>query len=162
MDAKALKDVAVVSVEGAARLGRVKEVLFETDPLRVAGLRAADESGESVVPFDRVSSFGSDAVMVERPDANQVSRHGGSYSHLRSLADLQKLKVVDETGGYVGTLRTVEFDPESGRVERLVAEAGGVLGVGGKRTTIEGQDVRSVGSDLLTIASTAQPSASAE
>ena len=151
MDAKSLKNVAIVSVEGAARLGRVTEVLFETNPLRLAALRASDQSGESVLPFDRVSSFGSDAVMVETPDVSQVSRQTDSFTHLRSLADLQTLKVVDESGGFIGTITDIHFDPDSGRVERLVAHTGGMLGVGGKKTTIEGHDVRSVGSDLITI-----------
>jgi uncharacterized protein YrrD len=153
MDAKSLSDVAIVSVEGAARLGRIKDVLFEMDPLRVAGLRTADESGESIVPFERVSSFGSDAVMVETPGVSALAVQG-SLSHLPTLADMQKLKVVDESGGYVGTVRTVEFDPASGRVERIVTEAGGVLGVGSRKTTIEAQDLRSVGTDLLTVAKT--------
>lgn len=155
MDAKSLKNVAIVSVEGAARLGRVTEVLFETDPLRLAALRASDQSGESILPFDQVKSFGSDAVMVETPDVSQVSRQLDSFTHLRSLADLQKLKVVDETGGFIGTVTAVHFDPDSGRVERLMAQTGGVLGVGARGTTIEGQNVRSVGPDLLTI--TANP-----
>ncbi len=160
MDPGTLKGVAIVSVEGAARLGRVKEVLFRTDPLRVAALLAADESGESIVPFDRVSSFGSDAVMVETAD---VSEHSPPPSNqFRSLADLQKLKVVDDTGGYVGTVKTLDFDPASGRVERLVAEAGGVLGIGGKTTTVEVRHLRSVGGDLLTISSNREPSASTE
>jgi sporulation protein YlmC with PRC-barrel domain len=160
MDPGTLKGVAIVSVEGAARLGRVKDVLFDTGPLRVVALLAVDESGESTVPFDRVSSFGSDAVMVETADASEHSPQPSN--HLRSLAGLQTLKVVDETGKYVGTVKTVDFDPDSGHVERLVAETGGVLGRGGTKTTVEAQHVRSVGSDLLTISSNREPSASTD
>ena len=160
MDPGTLNGVAIVSVEGAARLGRVREVLFDTDPLRVAALLAHDKSGESIVPFDRVSSFGADAVMVETAD---VSEHSPQpLSQLRSLTDLQKLKVVDETGGYVGTVKSLDFDPDSGRVERLVAETGGVLGIGRKRTTVEAHHVRSLGGDLLTISSNQEPSASTD
>ena len=158
MDPATLKGVAIVSMEGAARLGRVKEVLFATDPpLRVAALQATDKSGESVVPFERVSSFGSDAVMVETPD---VSEHAPQPSSpLRSLADLLKLKVVDQSGAFVGTVKSLDFDPDTGRVERLVAAAGGVLGMGGTSQTVEAVDIRSVGDDLLTISSDASASA---
>lgn len=152
MDPLHLKDVAIVSVEGAARLGRIKDVLFETSPLRVAALLAGDDAGESIVRFDRVSSFGSDAVMVETAD---VSEHAPQPSNrLRGLAQIIGLKVVDETGGYVGTVKTLDFDPETGDVQRLMAQAGGdgVLGIGaGQRTTVEAHDVRSVGDDLITI-----------
>ncbi len=153
MDADSLNDVAIVSVTGAARLGRVSDVLFATDPLRIAALKATGEPNEVILPFDQVSNFGSDAVMVESPDVTQLSRQGGSFSQLRSLTELKKLKVVDQAGTYVGTIRTVDFDPETGRVNRLVVGSGGVLGMGGRNTTIEGEAVLSVGSDLLTIAS---------
>jgi sporulation protein YlmC with PRC-barrel domain len=153
MDAERLNDVAVVSVTEAARLGRVRDVLFQTEPLRVAAIKAAGPSSEFILPFDRVSSFGSDALMVETPDVTQLSRTDGSFGQLLGLSELKKLKVVDEEGTYVGTVRAVDFDPDSGRVERLFAEAGGMLGIGGTKTTIEAQMVRSVGSDLLTVAS---------
>ena len=149
MDPLTLNDVAIVSVEGAARLGRIKDVLFETSPLRVAALLAADKAGESIVRFDRVSSFGSDAVMVETAD---VSEHAPQpSSQLRSLAEILRLKVVDETGGYVGTVKTLDFDADTGLVGRLVVQVGvlGVLGIG--QTTVEADDVRSVGGDLITV-----------
>lgn len=158
MDADSLNDVAVVSVTEAAKLGRVSEVLFATEPLRVAALKAGAGSKEFFVPFDQVSNFGSDAVMVATPDVAQHSREGGSFSHLRSLSELKKLKIVDEAGTYVGNLRSVDFDPGSGRVERLFAESGGVMGVGATKATIEADSVRGVGADLLTIASTAESS----
>ena len=162
MDANSLNDVAVVSVTGAARLGRVTQVLFETDPLRVAGLKAAAASGEFILPFDQVSRFGSDAVMVETPDVTQLSREGSAFSQLRTLTELKKLKVVDEAGTYVGTVQAVHFDPESGRVERLVAQSGGVLGLGRRGMDIEGTNVRSVGPDLLTITSSPEAAPSTD
>lgn len=153
MDADSLNNVAVVSVAEAARLGRVTEVLFEIDPMRIAALKATAGSNEFFVPFDQVSNFGSDAVMVKTPDVTELSRQGSSFSHLRSLATLKKLKVVDEAGTYVGTIKTIQFDPHSGRVERVLAETGGVLGLGRTHTTIEADAVRGVGDDLLTVAS---------
>jgi sporulation protein YlmC with PRC-barrel domain len=160
MDADSLNNVAVVSVVEAARLGRVTEVLFEIEPLRVAALKAAAASNEFFVPFEQVSNFGTDAVMVKTPDVTELSRQDSSYSHLRSLTELKKLKVVDEAGTYLGTIRTVEFDPMSGQVQRLVAEQGGVLGVGRHKETIDGQAVRGVGSDLLTVAHTPEATGS--
>jgi sporulation protein YlmC with PRC-barrel domain len=162
MDAKTLNDVAVVSVSEAARLGRVTDVLFETEPLRAAALKASDGSSQFVVPLDQVSSFGTDAVMVESPDVTELSRRGGSFGHLRTLNELQKLKIVDQAGTFVGTIRTVDFDPDNGRIERLFAETGGVFGIGRTSTTIEGQAVRSVGADLVTIASSSDAPGSAE
>lgn len=153
MDAETLNDVAVVSVNEAARLGRVTDILLATEPLRVAALRAGGTSGEFVLPFERIANFGSDAVMVESPNVTELSRQGGSFGQLLSLADLKKFKIVDDAGTYLGTLRAVDFDPSSGRVDRLSAEAGGVLGIGGRKVTIEASEIRSVGNDLVTVAS---------
>ena len=150
MDAKMLNDLPIVSVNGAARLGRVKEVLFATDPFRVAALRAADDWGELLVPFERVSSFGKDAIMVGTPDDGERARQQ-AFKELRSLGELERVKVVDETGAYIGTVKTLEFEPDSGRVQRIVAASGGLLGVAAATTTVEATDLRGVADDLLTI-----------
>ncbi|HWH27784.1 MAG TPA: PRC-barrel domain-containing protein, partial [Mycobacteriales bacterium] len=68
MDAASLKNQTIVAVSGAEKLGTVNEILFETDPLRVAALKATDANGDFVVPFERVRRFGPDAVMVESAD----------------------------------------------------------------------------------------------
>jgi sporulation protein YlmC with PRC-barrel domain len=162
MDAKSLVGIAVVSVTEAARLGGVSDVLFATDPLRVAAIKASSDGTEFVVPFEQVSRFGSDALMVDRPDATQMSSADGTFGHLSGLEQLQKLKIVDDQGTFIGTTQKVEFDVETGRVERLRAHRGGILGAGGTTTTIEGSSIRSVGADVMTVAAEQQATQSDE
>lgn len=151
MDAGTLKDRPIVAVSGAARLGKVSEILFETDPLRVSAIKASGDEGEFIVPIDRVSRFGPDAVMVETAEVKELSRATSSTE--RTLAELTQLKVVDEDGRRLGSVRSVEFDPDSGKVEQILAGEGGMLGIGGIRATIRASGVRGVGTDLLTVAS---------
>jgi sporulation protein YlmC with PRC-barrel domain len=152
MDAKSLVGIAVVSVTEAARLGRVADVLFDTNPLRVAALKATTDKADFAVPFDQIRKIGSDAVMVDRPEATQMSSADGTFGRLNGLDHLEKLKIVDDAGTFIGTLQKVDFDVETGHVERLQARRGGILGAGGTTTTIEAGAVHSVGDDVLTIA----------
>lgn len=64
MDADTLKGLAVVSLAEGTRLGRVTDVLFETEPLRVVALQARGAGGDFVLPFERVRNVGADAVTV--------------------------------------------------------------------------------------------------
>ncbi len=151
MDADKLKGMTIVSIADAARLGRIAEVLFETQPLRVAAFTVAGRDTEFVIPFEQVRNVGADAVTVESSQVTQAAGTGSSFGSLPGLANLQKLKVVDEAGTYVGTIETVELDPATGRVSELVARRGGILGVGGARARIVAKAIRSVGPEVLTI-----------
>jgi sporulation protein YlmC with PRC-barrel domain len=152
MDAESLKGMAVVSIAEAARLGRVTDVLFETTPLRVEALRAANDDTDFVIPFEQVRTLGADAVMVESSEVTQMASAGSTFGALSGLAELRALKVVDEAGTFLGTVRKVELDGLSGHVVRLVAHKGGALGIGGVDTAIDVAAIRSVGSDVLTVA----------
>lgn len=67
------------------------------------------------------------------------------------LHDLEKLKVVDNEGTFLGTLDTIEFDPATGLVTQLSAHKGGLLGMGGTTTPIDASSIVKVGSELLTV-----------
>jgi sporulation protein YlmC with PRC-barrel domain len=154
MDAATLKDREIISVEGATRLGKVSEILFDTQPLRVVALRVHGDDGEFVVRTDRISRFGPDAVMVESPSVREMARP--TRESERTLDDLTNLKVVDEDGKNLGTVRSIEFNPDNGEVEHVVAGGGGMLGMGGMTATIRASGIRGVGTDLLTVAASGE------
>jgi sporulation protein YlmC with PRC-barrel domain len=151
MDADSLNGMAVVSIAEATRLGTITDVVFDAQPLRVAALQAAGKDTAFVIPFDQVRTVGPDAVMVESSQVTQIASGGGALGQLTGLADLRKLKVVDEAGTLLGTVQAVEFDPLTGHVVRLQARKGGVLGVGADTTAIDAASIRSVGSEVLTV-----------
>lgn len=151
MDADKLKGLAVVSLAEGARLGRITDLLFETAPLRVAALRARGDGGDFVLPFARVRNVGTDAVTVESSQETQIASAGTAFDGLVGLGQREQLKVVAAAGTLLGTVRTVELDPATGRVTRLVAHQGGVLGLGGTSTPVEVAAIRSFGTDVLTV-----------
>jgi sporulation protein YlmC with PRC-barrel domain len=157
MDAESLKGMPVVSIAEASRLGRVTDVLLETQPLRIGALRATGDQTDFVIPFDQVRTLGADAVMVESSQVTQMASAGSAFGDLRGLADLKKLKVVDEAGTFLGKIAKIELDPVTGHVARLVARRGGILGVGGSNPTIEVTAIRSVGSEVLTVGTDGKP-----
>lgn len=152
MDANKLRGMTIVSVAEAARLGAITDVVFDPEPLRVAALQVRGEGTDFVIPFDQVRNLGSDAVTVDGSQVTQMASAGGSFDSLPRLSQLLKLKVVDDAGTLIGTLQSIEVDPANGRVVRLVAHRGGMLGVGGASSTIAVEAVRSVGAEVLTVA----------
>jgi len=155
MDANALMGMTIVSVAEAARLGKIADVLFDADPLTVAALHVRAEGTDFIVPFDQVRNLGADAVTVDSSQVTQMASAGGAFDGLPRLTKLLQLKVVDDAGSLIGTLHSVELDATTGRVQRLVAHRGGVLGIGGASRTIAAEAIRSVGADILTVAADA-------
>jgi sporulation protein YlmC with PRC-barrel domain len=151
MDAHTLKGMAIVSVQQGTKLGYIEQPLLDLTARKVAALRVKGESGTFIVPFDQVAAVGTDAITVASSAATQTPSTGGAADELRDLDALGKLKVVDQAGTLLGTLRHVEIDPASGEITQLAAHTGGMLGMGGTTTTIDARSILTVGPELVTV-----------
>ena len=151
MNAQDLKGLAVITLAEAERLGRVDDVVFETGPLRAAALRLKTPSGDRLVSLDEVRSVGADAIVAETTALVGQSDQTLSRQNLPGLAELAKLKVVDDEGSYVGQIVRLDIDPSSGRVTSLDVRKGQTLGFGGETMAIMAEQIVSVGADLMTI-----------
>jgi sporulation protein YlmC with PRC-barrel domain len=151
MDAHTLKGMAIVSVQQGTKLGYVEQPLVDLTARKVAALQVKGESGTFIVPFDAVAAVGTDAITVASSAATQTPSTGGAADDPRNLNALRKLKIVDQAGTFLGTLRHVEIDPASGAITQLTAHKGGMLGLGGTTTTIDAQAILSVGPELVTV-----------
>src|SRR5687768_13470980 len=109
MKAERLKGMAVVSIEDGARLGRIAEVLFDTQPPHIAGFRVDAGDKALLLPFEQVRSLGADAVTIPSRAVAQAGRALSAAETQPSLRDLAKLKVVDEAGTYLGAPREIEI-----------------------------------------------------
>ena len=154
MDAQKLKGMTIVSISEATRLGTITDVLFDTEPLRVAALQAAAEGSEYVIPFALIRNLGSDAVTVESSQVTQMASIRSPIGNLMGLARLHQLKVVDEAGTFVGTVHSAKLDPATGSVVELVVRKGRLLGRA--TTTVPATAIRSVG-DVVTVATDVVP-----
>ena len=152
MDAKTLKDLAVVSLEEGSRLGRVEQALFDLAARQVRAVEVHGDAGTFIVPFEQIESIGSDAITVTSSQVTQTFDAGAAVGTLMGLQELEKLKVVDHEGTFLGTLSIVEFDPASGVVTQLSVHKGGMLGMGGTTTPLDGSSILKVGTELLTVA----------
>lgn len=151
MDAKDLKGMAVVTIAEAAKVGRVDDVMFDTTPLRARGLRLMTETGSRMVGLADVESVGPDAIVTA--DAGAAHRADATLlgQGLLGFEELKQLKVVDQGGQYVGHIEAVDVDAMTGDVIRVEVRKGDILGVGGQTTALQGDDVVSIGPELVTV-----------
>lgn len=151
MDAKTLKGTAVVSLQEGTRLGRVEQPLFDLAARQLRAVEVHGDAGTFIVPFEQIESMGSDAITVTNSQVTQTPNVGGTVGTQMGLQELEKLKVVDNEGTFLGTLDTIEFDPATGLVTQLSAHKGGMLGMGGTTTPVDASSILMVGSELLTV-----------
>jgi len=151
MHSDKLKGVAVVSITEGARLGRIEESLFDPQTLHLEALSIKGDNGSFIVPMDKVRSIGTDAVMVESSAATQTTA-GLPATALLGWGDLKQRKVVDEAGSLLGTVSNLELDTVTGDAVSLVVHKGGMLGLGGETTEIAVGQIKSIGSELITVA----------
>jgi len=144
MDAHQLKGLAVITLAEAERVGRVEDVVFETSPLRAAGLRLRTETGD-------IRSIGADAIITENVTSAEQNDAALNRRQLPGLEDLRKLNVVDEEGQFLGHIGRLEMDPGTGTVERIEVRKGEVLGMGGEGRTLSPDQIISVGAELITV-----------
>jgi sporulation protein YlmC with PRC-barrel domain len=152
MKASALKGKDVVSMVGGVQIGRVEDVLFDTNALRVAALSLTTTGGRSILPFAAIRSLGADAVTVESATAARpaaVQTDAGNL--LRGLGDLTGLKVVNGEGTYLGDVREVTIEQSSGALTELEAHRGGMLGMGGTGVTVLASAIRGIGPETITV-----------
>ena len=142
---------AVVSIAEGTKLGRVDEVLVDTEELRVVALHVTAKDTEAVIPFDQVRSVGTDAVTVPSTRVAQRASGEQAVDSVAGLQELGKRKVVDEDGTFLGTVRGVVLNPDDGQLTELQTHKGGMLGVGGMSYTIPADEVTSVGDELLVV-----------
>jgi sporulation protein YlmC with PRC-barrel domain len=137
MKASALKGKAVVSMVDGVQIGRVEDVLFDTNALRIAALALTTSGGRSILPFAAIRSLGADAVTVESATVTQpTAAQPDTGNLLRGLGDLTGLKVVNGEGDYLGDVRDITIDQSSGALTEMEAHRGGMLGIGGTAMTV--------------------------
>ena len=151
MDVDKLKGIAIVSMSEGTKLGTVSGTLFDPASLRLTALEAKGGNGRFIVPLGQVQAFGADAITVESSAVTQMAGESGASAEI-SLDTLRKHKVVDDAGSLLGTLHNLDIDPTTGEVGSIVVHKGGLLGLGGESTTIPAASIKSIGSQLITVA----------
>ncbi len=151
VDASLLKNRTVVSMNGGASLGTVEDVLFDTDRLRVAALVLRHDGTRLILPFGAVQHIGAEELTVADAEfGHQQAPSEGSLTPMRALSDLVGLRVVDDEAKYLGDVRSLTIDDETGALTEVEAHEGGVLGLGGTSTVVPVSAIRGIGDQFVT------------
>lgn len=154
MNAEALHGLPVVSIDDGAVVGHIDALFFEPQQRRLAVLELIAAGQRARIPFTAVHHIGSDAVTIPAVGVVQWLNPmsiAPEQVGLFSLGELMKLKVLDEAGTFLGSIRSVAIDPEDGRISQVQAHHGGVLGIGGTTHTIAGEQMHSASTELLVV-----------
>ena len=119
----------VLSFGDGQKLRAVKDVVLDPENAEIVAL-FVDEGGllsgsALIVPLDRVTSFGKDAVVIQ--DSNSVvpaSSFRRMEAVLKSNQKLLGKKVFTDTGSDQGTVSDIYFEEETGRVMALEVTRG--------------------------------------
>jgi sporulation protein YlmC with PRC-barrel domain len=151
MKASTVKGMPVLSLTEGARVGNVKDVLLDTAALRVTMLLLSTSDGESMVPFEKVRSIGSDAVTIESTAATEGATGQTAVVGNRAVGEILGLPVTSADGAHLGSVHDLEFDGRDGRLTELAVHKGGMLGIGGTSLTVPASAIRSIGPKLVAV-----------
>ncbi|MGW5638588.1 PRC-barrel domain-containing protein [Streptomyces sp. NPDC003832] len=114
-----LTDRPVMDTTEAQRIGLVDGLVIAPQPARVLALRLKKTNGGgTLLTWAYVHAIGPDAVMARvnarEADAEDLTDHAAACRRLVGR------RVLSDHGTEIGTLRDIDFDPESGRVLNLL------------------------------------------
>ena len=151
MRGAALKGMAIVSITEGTRLGRVDDLVIDSAQRSIVALQCSEQGKRFIVPFQLVRNIGQDAITVENSQVTQVEGQQGLAPGTLRLDDFLKLKVVDESGAFIGNVNQVDIDAINGQMVSISVHKGGVLGLGGVTTVIPSEQIRAIGQELVTV-----------
>ncbi|MBA2336983.1 MAG: PRC-barrel domain-containing protein [Acidimicrobiia bacterium] len=120
----------VLDTGSAAEIGRVDGFVVDAAMHRIHALRIGKYKGGSILRWDDVQGFGPDAVTIR---SQETVRQPGDA--LDESGDLVGQRVLSDAGFDLGAIDDVEFDPDSGDLQRLILgdrniDAATLLGAG--------------------------------
>lgn len=116
---------SVMSISSATTLGTVDGFVVDVKRPQIVALRLA--GSDRVVEWDRIESFGPDAVTVA-DDQVPADLKGRIQALADSRFALLNKRVLDDRGDESGTVHDVEFDTETGQVTSVITSVGAVDG----------------------------------
>ncbi|MDP4092848.1 MAG: PRC-barrel domain-containing protein [Bacillota bacterium] len=111
----------VICINSGKQEGVVKDVIFNPREKEATALLLESQGlrvGQKIIPVEKVSSFGKNAVMIEDSSSISVLKR----THKKTEAnkgEVRGMKVYSKTGDTLGTVEDVLFDSKSGIIEGL-------------------------------------------
>ncbi|MCC5951394.1 MAG: PRC-barrel domain-containing protein [Acidimicrobiia bacterium] len=115
---RAAKGIDVVDTATAQTVGSLDHLVVDPTEARVVALVC----GARVVSWDDASGIGADVVTVERADLLREPADDLERAAVAGTSEPLGRRVISEDGVALGSVLDLEFDPETGTVERLVTD----------------------------------------
>ncbi len=143
----------LLSLADGTTLDHVKDVVLGPQNDRIAGLLVSEGgllSSSTIVPFEEITSFGKDAVMVKTPNSVMpASATPRMKAILEQDASLLGTKVYTETGDEQGKVSDVYFDESTGSIMGMELSAGALSDAKDGARYLPIEDVIRVGKDAV-------------
>jgi sporulation protein YlmC with PRC-barrel domain len=144
----------VVSISDGAKVGTIKDLVF--DGSQVKGFIVKGERGEGLLPFSALGTPGPDAIAIESYELVDWNAGKLLQPASKTLNDLLKLSVVDDSGAMIGHMHDLTFD-SAGYIEQIAVRTEGVFGIGAHHTLVPGKRIRALGPSFITVESEPAP-----
>lgn len=154
VDVKEVQGRPIVTIANGEKIGEIDDVVIDGQDRRVGAFRIRSggflSKQHHYLPFGAIQTIGDDAVMIQSGDALQQS-YGDRADGYFTLGTLTKLRVVTQSGTYVGDIASARFDPATGQITDLEVGTGGIFR---SNTIVDRSSVISVGSDIIVVSDT--------
>lgn len=112
----------VVATGTATTLGRVEGFLIEAESARITGLRIDGDGAATVLPWEKVGAFGSDAITVADDEVLREPIDAAEQHRIDPDLDPIGKPAIEETGNGLGTVADVDFDPDTGALRAVITD----------------------------------------
>ncbi|ACO45661.1 PRC-barrel domain-containing protein [Deinococcus deserti] len=145
----------IVAISTGQRVESVRDVIFDHQANQVLGL-LVDEGGwfraARVLPFERIRSFGEDALMIQDAGDLTTTREDGRLADvLESNTNLIGMTLLTTDGQDLGRIADVLFDERTGRVEGYEATGGLFSDLSNGRTFVPAPEGVQIGIDTAIV-----------
>lgn len=125
----------VVSRTTAEELGKLAHIVIDVKQRRVASLVVGKGRKALLIPWEQVSGFGPDAIMIADETALLEPRDDREQAAAAGKLELLGKRALTDTGNDLGTVTDVVFDPDTGSIESILIDdretpAASLLGAG--------------------------------
>ena len=152
MKASKLTGMSVISVDEGIKAGQVADLRIMSTAPQVRALTLRTGREHTVLPFEAIRKIGPDAIMVDSLDVIRAEDELESGEVMRHFTSLVGRETAGDDGSYLGDVRDLEIDPDSGRIDAILLHRGGVMGMGGEDVSVPGTHLHAFGPKLLTVA----------
>ncbi|MGE3267493.1 MAG: PRC-barrel domain-containing protein [Chloroflexota bacterium] len=152
MKASNLTGMPVISVADGVKAGNVADLILSATSPQVTALVLKSQREQTILPFDSIRQIGPDAIMIDRLSLvrDEIATDGGD--EVRRFTAMVGKEAAGDDGTYLGDLKDLDIDTQSGRVETMALHRGGMMGIGGEEITVPGSNLHAFGTKLLTVA----------